>query len=173
MFKIKLLSFVISFSCISNIFASDLNVKIYPKPGNYSNPRVALLKSDDKTAKIMWTTNPNGSPDETFIYNTPIKIRFSTILWYFAFNDNNDITAFKKARYNIRANPNRYSKDIEISSFSPYKDIVTLKNTWEKTVNLKYWTLNTRHWNYEFKNSFIWSKNYSLLFFVDKFYSII
>ena len=140
-FSILFLLFFLFLSPLT--IAVDITAK--PKGGTYKNVRVISLKSDSKNAKIMWTRNPNEPMDESFIYEKPIKILYTQEIWFFAFNNQNEFSEIKKEKYVIRKNPNRYSKKVFISSFSPLNNFITLKNTSNKKVNLKNWSIISRN----------------------------
>jgi len=146
----KILSITFFFIIYNSNKTFAIEVEAFPKGDLYDNPRVVILRSDSPKSKIMWTKNPDGTLDESFVYELPIPIHYSQELWFFAFDDENNVTPFHKEKYTIRVNPNRYSKSIFITEFSPHKNFIILTNNSKKSVNLKYWKLISRNDEYQF-----------------------
>ena len=140
----NLLLFFSFFFCIT-FTVQALEVEAFPKGGDFDHPRIVGLNCSDKEAKIMWSRDPNAPPDETFVYQSPIPVHYSQEIWFFAFNDNMEITPFKKEKYDIKIDPNRYSREIFISHISPDNDKITLKNESDHLVHLNNWYIQSRN----------------------------
>lgn len=146
----RFLSFFIILIFLLQTPCFAVSVEAFPKGESYDQPRLIKIKSDNPEAKIIWTLNPNGSPDEAFVYESPIPIHFSQELWFFAITDENKSTPFFKEKYTIRTDPRRYPRDVFISSFSPTKDSIEITNTGDQSVPLRDWSIEGKYASFTF-----------------------
>ena len=147
----RFLSFIIGLIFFVQTPCFAFSIEAFPKGETYDHPRFIKLQSDNPETKIIWTLNPNGSLDEAFVYESPIPIRFSQELWFFAIFDENKSTPFQKEKYTIRTDPRRYSRNVFISSFSPVSDTVEIMNTGDQRVSLRDWRVEGNYANFTFE----------------------
>ena len=138
---ISLLLTSIFFFSIWEIFSAPINLS--HKAWEYKNIFDLEIKFSEPVKKILWTKNPNWSPDEIFVYEKKIPIKYSQDIWYLWLLDWYWATKFFINKYILKINPNKFNYWFKISRFSPNNNWIEIRNEWEFTRILNNRTLSS------------------------------
>lgn len=145
--KKKFLSFFliwIIFFQSENLFSAPINLS--HKSWEYSDIFNLEIKFSQPVEKVLRTKNPNWSPDEMFVYEEKIPIKYSQDIWYFWLLGWYNATNFFIQKFKLRIDPTKFIYWFKISKFSPYWDWIEIKNEW-KNERMAIWrTISNLNW---------------------------
>jgi len=132
--------------------AKELEVWSNKDSGKYSSGFQLQLLTNIKNARIFWTKNADASPAQGLMYESPISIRRTTALWFFAFTPEPEIssTQFQKTLFFVES-ASGY-EHLRISKINPRTKIITLKNYSDFPADLSGWILKSERGEYFFDN---------------------
>ncbi len=119
----------IFFSSTWNIFSAPINLS--HKSWIYKNAFNLEINFSEPVKKILRTKNPDWSPDEMFVYDKKIPIKYSQEIWYFWLLDWYNATKFFVNKYILRIDPNKFNYWFKISRFSANNNWVEIRNEWK------------------------------------------
>ena len=114
---------------IWEIFSAPINLS--HQSWKYRDVFNLEIKFSEPIKKILRTKNPDGSPDEMFVYEKKIPIKYSQEIWYFWILDWYRATKFFVNKYILRIDPNKFNYWFKISEFSPNNNWIEIKNEWK------------------------------------------
>lgn len=129
---------LIFFLWTQNGFSAPINLS--HKSWTYNSPFNLKINFSEPILKVMRTKNPDWSPDEMFVYEKPIPIRYSQEIWYFWLLDWYNATKFFINKYKLRIDPTRFIFWFKISEFSPHWNRIKIRNEW-KNERLAIWRI--------------------------------
>lgn len=123
------LIWIFFFWTAGKIFSAPINLS--HKSWEYKNAFNLEINFSEPVKKVMRTKNPDWSPDEMFVYEKKIPIRYSQEIWYFWLLDWYRSTKFFINKYKLRIDPTKFIYWFKISKFSPNWDWVEIRNEWK------------------------------------------
>ncbi len=138
----SLFAIVTTVLTIQSVFAA-ITIETSPAPGIYHAPVKVTLTPSDPAAKIYYSFNPDGGPNDALAYTGPILIKSSTPLVYFGF-----VTMDNESKVLIDDYIIDYPSTIafwsDITRENGKLKNVTLKNTGTGEIDLSYWEIRTQ-----------------------------
>jgi len=111
------------------IFSAPINLS--HKSWEYNDVFNFEIKFSEPVLKVMRTKNPDWSPDEMYVYEKKIPIKYSQDIWYFWLLDWYNSTNFFIQKFELRIDPNKFNYWFKISKFSPNNNWIEIKNEWK------------------------------------------
>lgn len=138
---LTILPFLFLVSTLTSSAKQNLEVWANLCGGSFQNGQRIELFANDSEAKIFWTIFPNGSPAKGNIYESPIEIKRSLNLYFFAYTNEENATKYQKCRFNIEsAEETNYLKILKIN---PKDNLITIKNWSKFETDLSNWQLES------------------------------